>query len=68
MFLVTRKQSYKQNIQEIKNFEDVVLPFGPFWLFAVPKGRRFRSYIKEMVLWAFYEKPSAHLVSEKNDT
>jgi len=37
-------------------------------LFGFSLFRKVGVFVKEMVLWAFYEKPSAHLVSEKNDT
>jgi len=34
-------------------------------LFGFSLFRKVGVSVKEMVLWAFFEKPSAHLVSEK---
>lgn len=63
LFLVAFRMRFSQNTNPL-------FPKKLFFLSALFGFSLFRKVgvsVTEMVLWAFYENPNAHLVSEKND-
>lgn len=63
LFLVAFRMRFSQNTNPL-------FPKKLFCLSALFGFSLFRKVgvsVTEMVLWAFYENPNAHLVSEKND-